>query len=236
VAAVRRPAPHRAGSLTRPVGAHLIAQVHTRPSTRHPRGNLFIDARSAKAAIRARLLEARLALPADAVRRRGLAAQAAMAALLEAAAPRVVALYGAMRNEVPTDDLHRRLAARGVRVAYPLVTRGRPTLSFHLVDEPGRLVPAGFGVPSPDPAAAPQVPVDALDRVVVPGIAFDRGGRRLGYGAGYYDRTVAALPAFRLVGLAFALQVLDALPVEPHDLRLSAVVTEAGVVTADAAP
>jgi 5-formyltetrahydrofolate cyclo-ligase len=229
VAAVRRPAPQRAGSLTRPVGTHLIAQVHTRPPTRHARGNHSIDARGAKAALRARLLAARLALTPDEVRRRGEAAQAAMAALLESAAPRTVALYGAMRKEVPTDALHRRLAARGVRVAYPLVTRGRPTLSFHVVDDPSALAPAGFGVPSPDPRATEEAPVSSLDVVVVPGLAFDRAGRRLGYGAGYYDRTVAGLPPARLVGLGYDFQVVDALPVEPHDLRLSAVATEAGV-------
>jgi 5-formyltetrahydrofolate cyclo-ligase len=184
--------------------------------------------------VRARLLATRLALPAHEVCRRGEAAQTALAEWLEAVAPRTAALYGPMRNEVPTDALHRRLAARGVRVAYPLVTRGRPRLSFHLVDDPARLVPAGFGVPSPEPGA-PEVPVDALDVVVVPGIAFDRAGRRVGFGAGYYDRTVAGLPASKLVGLAYQFQLVDALPIEPHDLRLSAVATDAGVVVAGGA-
>jgi 5-formyltetrahydrofolate cyclo-ligase len=183
----------------------------------------------AKAALRARLVAERLALPADAVTRLGAAAQAALAAHLDQAPLRLVALYGAMRNETPTRALHGRLRASGVRVAYPLVTRGEPRLGFHVVDDPDELVPAGFGVPSPQPARHPAVPVAALDRIVVPGVAFDRAGRRLGYGAGYYDRTVAGLPPGQLVGLGFGFQLLDRLPVEPHDLLLSAVATDLGV-------
>jgi 5-formyltetrahydrofolate cyclo-ligase len=184
--------------------------------------------------VRASLLARRLALSGDDVRARGEAAQAALAEWLEALAARTVALYAAMRGEVPTVALHRRLAGRGVRLAYPLVTRGRPRLSFHLVDDPARLVPDRFGVPSPEPGA-PEVRVEALDVLVVPGIAFDRAGRRVGFGAGYYDRTVAGLPPSRLVGLAYEFQLVDALPSEPHDLRLSAVATDAGVVVAGGA-
>ncbi len=236
MAAVSRPAPHRAGSLTRSAGTHLIAQVHTRPLTRHSWGKLTIDARSAKEALRRRLLAERAALPPDAARRQGEAAQDALAAYAAARGPRAVALYAPIGAELPTARLHVGLKALGVAIAYPLVTPGRPALSFHLVADPADLVPVGrYRIPSPEPARHPEVALDALDLVVVPGIAFDRRGRRLGYGAGYYDRTVAALPPARLTGLGYGLQIVEAIPDEPHDLRLGVVATETGVLLTEAA-
>jgi 5-formyltetrahydrofolate cyclo-ligase len=73
--------------------------------------------------------------------------------------------------------------------------------------------------------------MDELDLVVVPGVAFDAEGRRLGRGGGYYDATLALLPrgAARL-GVAFEIQVVPAVPEEPHDVRLDGVVTEARVL------
>lgn len=234
MAAVSRPAPQRAGSLTRSAGTHLIAQVHTRPPTRHSRGNFTIDARGAKEALRRRLLAARAALAPDDARRLGDAAQEALAA--HAASARAVALYAAIGAEVPTNRLHTALAARGVALAYPLVTPGRPLLSFHVVEDPAALVTKGrYRIPSPDPARHAELALEAIDLVVVPGIAYDRSGMRLGFGAGYYDRTVAGLAPERLAGLAYGLQLLETIPREPHDLTLGAVATEAGVVLTEPA-
>lgn len=99
-------------------------------------------------------------------------------------------------------------------------------LSFHLF-EPGKLVKSAFGVLEP-PADAPVVTPDIL---LVPLLGFDRRGFRLGYGAGHYDRTLAALRArrpVRAVGLAWACQEVDRIPTDDFDQRLDGVVTEAG--------
>ncbi len=66
--------------------------------------------------------------------------------------------------------------------------------------------------------------------MLVPLLAFDRSGRRLGYGGGFYDRTLAALPHAARLGCAFAAQEMDAVPAGPHDVRLEAVATERGIV------
>jgi 5-formyltetrahydrofolate cyclo-ligase len=76
--------------------------------------------------------------------------------------------------------------------------------------------------------------VIAPDMILVPLLAFDRGGNRLGYGAGYYDRTLRELPDARRIGCAFACQEMDAVPVEAHDARLHAVATELGVIACGA--
>ena len=75
------------------------------------------------------------------------------------------------------------------------------------------------------------MPATEIDLVVVPGVAFDAAGRRLGRGRGHYDATLAGLPAGAArIGLAFELQLVPEIPEEPHDVRLDAVVTEARVL------
>jgi 5-formyltetrahydrofolate cyclo-ligase len=98
-------------------------------------------------------------------------------------------------------------------------------LMFRYWDRQDRLVPDAFGILAPPPSAPELIP----NLVIAPLLAFDRKGGRLGQGAGHYDRTLAKLrrerPVFML-GLGFAGQELDDLPVEPHDQRLDAILTE----------
>jgi 5-formyltetrahydrofolate cyclo-ligase len=70
------------------------------------------------------------------------------------------------------------------------------------------------------------VPDPAPDWILVPGLAFDRAGRRLGYGAGYYDRLLARLPGVPRIAVAFSIQVIDQIPVDDHDLPVDILVTE----------
>jgi 5-formyltetrahydrofolate cyclo-ligase len=102
-------------------------------------------------------------------------------------------------------------------------------LVFHLWRPGEPLLPGGFKVMEP----RPERPVVMPDVVLAPLLAFDRAGRRLGYGKGYYDRTLASLrrskPDALVIGLAFALQEVAAVPADVTDERLDAVLTEAGV-------
>ena len=103
----------------------------------------------------------------------------------------------------------------------------RKRLGLSEVRDPGaELVRGAFGVFEPAPAMRRPVPLDALDLVLVPGVAFDRRGRRLGHGHGYFDRFLARVPkAIPTVGLAFRFQVLDRLPAAPHDHAVQAILT-----------
>ena len=76
----------------------------------------------------------------------------------------------------------------------------------------------------------PQVSIVTPDFLLVPLLAFDRRGHRLGYGAGYYDRTLAELPGAFALGCAYAVQEVPDVPAGPHDMRLDAVATERGVI------
>lgn len=137
-----------------------------------------------------------------------------------------IGLYAAVRSEVETEGLFHRLRARRCQLFYPRCRLSGRLLDFVPVADPGELQPGAFEIPEP---AGEPVDLDRLDLVVVPGLAFDRRGARLGYGQGYYDRTLAAFGGGR-VGLAFGAQILEKLPVDIHDQPMDAVITEDGVL------
>lgn len=142
---------------------------------------------------------------------------------------RVFSAYYPTGSELDCRPLVRRLAAVGVPTCLPCVVRRGEPLVFRRwrPDDPLRNV--AFGLSEPLPEAAIVTPSVLL----VPMLAFDRAGHRLGYGGGFYDRTLAALraadPATVAVGIAFAGQVRDTVPAGPHDEALDWLVTEAGV-------
>ena len=151
---------------------------------------------------------------------RSAAARAVLAAALGPGRGRVLAGYVPMRSEVDPLEL---MAAWDGPVCVPVVVgRGRP-LVFRPWSPGAAMVPGGFGtmVPAEGPETVPEV-------VVAPLVAFTAAGDRLGYGGGFYDRTLAAL-GVRAVGLAYDAQRVQAMPVEPTDVALDAVATEAGL-------
>ncbi|HEY3806054.1 MAG TPA: 5-formyltetrahydrofolate cyclo-ligase [Kofleriaceae bacterium] len=140
---------------------------------------------------------------------------------------RVVALYAPKGSEVDTLAIDENLRARGARVVYPRIVDGQRVLAFHEVT-PDRLVAAHFGIAEPRADWRYQVGLVEIDAFVVPGLAFDRAGGRIGFGRGHYDATLAAAaPAALRVGLAFEAQLVDEVHHEPHDIALHVIVTEA---------
>jgi len=123
------------------------------------------------------------------------------------------------------------LAGRGHPVLLPVTPPlGRP-LGFRQWVPGASLVPGRFGTLTP----APDAPEIEPNTLLVPLLAFDRTGRRLGYGGGYYDRTLAALPAARPIGCAFAAQQLDVVPAGEYDRQMAAIATERGVIVCESA-
>ncbi len=139
----------------------------------------------------------------------------------------VVSAYAAIGHEADPSPLTEALRKRGYAIALPLVIgRGQP-LAFHLYEEGAKLVPGVFGLFEP----APDWPAVTPDVLIVPLLAFDGKGNRLGYGAGFYDRTLAALRARHkvlAVGYAFAGQEVAEVPHREGDERLDWIVTELG--------
>jgi 5-formyltetrahydrofolate cyclo-ligase len=178
-----------------------------------------------KADLRTAALESRDALSSE---HRAAAAQAiAQRGLpVEIAGGTVVAGYSPIRGEIDPTPLMRELAARGARLALPVITARGQSLRFRVWSVGDRLLSGPLGILEPSPAAAEIIP----DIVLVPLAAFDPVGHRIGYGAGHYDRTLTQLRKSRhamAIGLAFAAQEVAAVPALAHDVALDFVLTEA---------
>ncbi len=139
-------------------------------------------------------------------------------------AAKSVALYNPVNYEVATEQLDALARAQGKQVCYPRVV-GRE-LEFIITASIDQFVAGSFGVP--EPTGEKKVDALSVDLLVVPGVAFDLNGYRIGYGGGYYDRLLAGHRKKTLiVGLFFEAQWCEQLPVEDHDQPLDLIVTEA---------
>ena len=145
------------------------------------------------------------------------------------AAARAIHCYLPMRSEVDTRPLIADALARRTRVAVPIVVPKAAELAHGWIESLAAeaLTPGAFGTFNPRDLR-PAMPGD-WELAIVPLLAFDRRGYRLGYGKGYYDRLLADAP-FTTIGVGFAAQEVDALPAEPHDIALDWIITEREVI------
>jgi 5-formyltetrahydrofolate cyclo-ligase len=182
------------------------------------------SAAGAKAELRRVALSRRDALPPAERKTASRTIVERLTTLLEERRAGSVAVTAPIRSEADVLPLVTFAAARGLDTALPLAAGDE--LTFRRWRPGDRLAAGAFGVPQPDPAAAVIVP----DLIVLPLAAFDRRGRRLGYGKGHFDRALGLLLGAGsrplLVGAGFAVQEVAAIPVEPHDIALDVVVTE----------
>ncbi|KXG78429.1 5-formyltetrahydrofolate cyclo-ligase [Fervidicola ferrireducens] len=139
----------------------------------------------------------------------------------------LVMFYVDCRNEVMTKKAIEKALAMGKRVAVPKTVKGEGLLAIE-IKSTDELACGTFGIL--EPVNNSIVNPFEIDLVLVPGIAFDRRGYRLGYGAGYYDMFLPRLrKGVKKIGLAFEMQLADCIPAEAHDVRMDAVLTEKGL-------
>jgi len=186
-----------------------------------------VIATSDKTVLRARLRGLRRRLAAETPD--GAERAAALAPLDRLPSFQVFSGYVAQGSEIDPRPLMARFAEIGAQSALPFAASREAALEFRAWDLREPLAPDAFGIPAPAPAAEFATP----DLVIAPVLAFDRRGGRLGQGAGPYDRILAQLrsatPVF-VLGLAYAGQEVDAIPMEPHDQPLDAILTETGYI------
>ena len=171
---------------------------------------------------RAKLIGARRALGAAAHRAASRAIERQLAAHFPDLATRLVGFYWPCQREFDPLPLVKQLIARGGTAALPVVVGKNRPLEFRPWRPGARMAVGAHGIPYPAEgnAVAPET-------LLVPMVGFDRAGYRLGYGGGYYDRTLAALPEKLLcIGLCFALGRIDSIHPLPHDVPMDFIVTE----------
>jgi 5-formyltetrahydrofolate cyclo-ligase len=143
---------------------------------------------------------------------------------------KTVLCYMSFGTEIDTQTIFAEALKQNKVVALPRMIKDQsppytPRLALHEVSGESELVSGKWGIREPR-ATCPAVPFDVVDLVLVPGVAFDRRGHRLGYGKGYYDRLLPARrPNSLLVALAFDCQLVDEVPVSAHDVSIDLLIT-----------
>jgi 5-formyltetrahydrofolate cyclo-ligase len=176
-----------------------------------------------KAVLREKARTARQGILAE--ERAPLAASAARRAfaLPEVTRARYVLGFAAAPEELDPEPLLEALRQAGATVCLPRIS-GPGTLALHVCELSTPLHEGPFGLRQP-PSHTPTAEPGSIDLVIVPGVAFDASGNRLGFGGGYYDRLLAGMPRTMRIALAFEGQILDAIPSEAHDERVDIIVT-----------
>ena len=137
--------------------------------------------------------------------------------------------YVSKSDEVDTHRLIQSAIALQKTVIVPRVVPGTAALEHYRVRDFSELVPGTFGILEPDPRRCEPAGDLRPEIIFVPGCAFDRNGNRLGYGKGFYDRFLSGTPGLR-VGLAYALQLFDRLPVQSFDVPMDYIIMENGIL------
>jgi 5-formyltetrahydrofolate cyclo-ligase len=135
---------------------------------------------------------------------------------------KVVGAYFAFGSEVNTELIIEQAKTLVKKIALPRVEEDK--ITFYELSSIKSLIRGRFGIMEPPPS----VPISEIDILVVPGIAFDKTGNRLGYGKGYYDRLMSGKQTFS-IGLAYSFQLLENLPYDRYDKRLDAIASEDGL-------
>ncbi|MEZ4309581.1 MAG: 5-formyltetrahydrofolate cyclo-ligase [Polyangiaceae bacterium] len=184
----------------------------------------------AKAVLRQRARTLRGTIPGEAIAQRSAAIVERLASLPELASARTIALFYPMerRHEVDLRAFDVQLRERGARIAYPTIEPESRVMTFRFTEALSEVELRGMMFSEP-PHTAEEA--DALDAIVVPALQVDAHGHRIGYGAGFYDRTLPRyLPGARTVIVAFDFQLISEVPVTDGDVACEVVVTDKRVL------
>lgn len=150
-------------------------------------------------------------------------------ALEEYRKAKAVMFYAAKGNEVQTREMIKAAIKEGKKVLLPVTNMEKKEIEAAVIEHYDRDLKKGaYGIMEPKEKS--DVNEKLIDAVVLPGVAFDRQGHRLGYGLGYYDKLLRRLTNAAKIGLAYDFQIVDKLPRESHDERMGLIVTESSVI------
>lgn len=140
-----------------------------------------------------------------------------------------IMLYLAMPDEPHLDKVISHALAAGKTLCVPHMRETRGLMDAAIITNLDDLVVGQFNLLTPNPATLKLLDPSELDLIIVPGVAFDKEGRRLGMGAGYYDRFLLRAAKTELIGAAWAAQILEKVPTDEHDRPVNYLVTEEGI-------
>ncbi|MGQ9629826.1 MAG: 5-formyltetrahydrofolate cyclo-ligase [bacterium] len=183
-----------------------------------------------KKAIRRRILNERNSMDRSEIAKRSEEIARKLISSPEFESAGVVMVFVSFGSEVRTQRILNAALSSGKRVAVPLV-QDKKIIASELLDPENDLAPGTYGILEPKPECVRPVPAEEIDLIVTPGLAFDRRGYRIGYGAGYYDRFFKTTrPDAPKIAVAFDFQVLDEVPTTERDLPVDAIITERRII------
>jgi len=177
-----------------------------------------------KTLMRARFRELERNRPADEIRSASHTISTRLLELEAFRSARRIGAYLSLPAEVQTAEILKACWSRGMQVCVPYYQEDTRRYGMSRLDAHGELIKRKWSVP--EPAAIIAVDTADLDLILVPAVAFDFQGVRLGHGGGHYDRLLAGMKRTFRLGIAFHAQVIDRLPREPHDQTVHAILTE----------
>ena len=178
--------------------------------------------------LKRRLCAERIQMPERAVREKSLRIYRRLIDMPAYQLARCIACYVSIKNEVDTRTVIQKAIGGGKRVGVP-VTRADRGMDFQAIAGLSDLRPVHYGLREPVPNPKMVLLPHTIDLILVPGIAFDRLGHRIGSGGGYYDRFLVRTEAVR-IGLSYGFQIIDRVPAEPHDVKMDLIITENEVI------
>ncbi len=144
---------------------------------------------------------------------------------------KTVLLFASFRSEINTFPLMEHILKEGKGLLLPRVNNETKSLELYLINSLDELIKGYMGIMEPDPEMARRADTEDIDLVVLPGAAFDERGGRIGYGGGYYDRLIASLQCSpHLIAIAYEEQIVEHVPLEEHDQRVRAIITDRRVI------
>lgn len=183
-----------------------------------------------KSEIRKRLIAMRNAIPREEIEGKSRVIQARLTELEEIRSASTLMIFLSFGSEVLTDDLILWCWGEGKRICVPFCRPESRELTACRIDGFEELEMGHYGIREPNEDLLRPVDGGEIEAILVPAVAFDRRGYRVGYGGGYYDRFLPAAPQAAKIGVAFAAQIIGEVPVDAHDLPVDRIVTECEVI------
>jgi len=179
-----------------------------------------------KAAIRKELLNKRDGIPSEVRWVKNRIIQDRLLSLDEFRNAPKIFFFASFRTEFDTTELIKNSLANGKHIILPRVNAAKHELDLYEIRDFNELTPGCMGIPEP-PIQESRAEINGIDVVIIPGAGFDSAGNRIGYGGGYYDRLLSGLQRrVPIIAPAFEEQITDSIPSEPHDIRVSVIVTD----------
>ena len=192
--------------------------------------DLKMDEMTDKREIRKKIMTLRNAMPLEAIAAKSGEIVRRLKGLREIRESYTLMVYLSFGSEVLTDGLIVWGWDAGKRIVVPLCRPEGRVLTPCLLGGFAELETGHYGIREPKADRLRPVPREEIDAVLVPAVAFDRQGRRVGYGGGYYDRFLPEMPRAARIGAAFACQIVAEIPPDPHDVPADRIVTEEGII------